>query len=195
MSVSVDTGGKGGEKSLNADLNLVPYIDLLTCMVAFLLITAVWTNLAQIKITPKGVGTESEQTLPTEPPVNISVLVAQDSHWIGLTTGDRRQIKKTGEGAEGYDYATLAQVLVTHGHGDHVAGVAAMAQRWPGASFAKLPGTGDADLGVPWEPLRDGQMVAAGDGSLWVVATPGHAPDHADGESDADRDGRRNRGS
>ena len=40
MSVSVDDGGKGGKKSVNADLNLVPYIDLLTCMVAFLLITA-----------------------------------------------------------------------------------------------------------------------------------------------------------
>ena len=30
MSVAVETGGKGGKKALNADLNLVPYIDLLT---------------------------------------------------------------------------------------------------------------------------------------------------------------------
>jgi len=41
MSVSVQTGNKSGKKELNAELNLVPYIDLLTCMVAFLLITAV----------------------------------------------------------------------------------------------------------------------------------------------------------
>ena len=40
MGVSVESGGKSGKKPLNADLNLVPYIDLLTCMVAFLLITA-----------------------------------------------------------------------------------------------------------------------------------------------------------
>ena len=31
-----------------------------------------------------------------EPPVNISVLVSQDAHWVGLTTGDRRQVKKLG---------------------------------------------------------------------------------------------------
>jgi len=41
MGVSIQ-GGKGHRKSLNADLNLVHYIDLLTCMVAFLLITAEW---------------------------------------------------------------------------------------------------------------------------------------------------------
>lgn len=110
MGVSVDSGGGGG-KSVDVEINLVPFIDLMSCLVAFLLITAVWTNIAQIKITPKGVGRDAEQTLPTEPPINISVLVAQDSHWVGLTTGDRRQIKKTGEGAEGYDYAALAAVL------------------------------------------------------------------------------------
>lgn len=75
--------------------------------------------------------------------------------------------------------AALAQVLVTHGHSDHLAGVAAIAARWPGAVFAKMPGEHDADHGVEWQPLRDDQMVPAGDGSLWVVSTPGHAPDHA----------------
>jgi glyoxylase-like metal-dependent hydrolase (beta-lactamase superfamily II) len=75
--------------------------------------------------------------------------------------------------------AALAHVLVTHGHGDHVAGVAAIARRWPGAAFAKIPGADDEKAGVAWQPLRDDQMTPAGDGSLWVVATPGHAPDHA----------------
>jgi biopolymer transport protein ExbD len=49
MSVAVESGGKSGKKSVNADLNLVPYIDLLTCMVAFLLITAVWSQLARLE--------------------------------------------------------------------------------------------------------------------------------------------------
>ena len=57
MSVSVDTGGKGGKKSVNADLNLVPYIDLLTCMVSFLLITAVWSQLARLEVDQRGEGT------------------------------------------------------------------------------------------------------------------------------------------
>ena len=46
----------GGKKPLNADLNLVPYIDLLTCMVSFLLITAVWTQLARLRASQKGQG-------------------------------------------------------------------------------------------------------------------------------------------
>ena len=31
---------------------------------------------------------------------------------------------------------------------------------------------------MTWTPLADGQTVAAGDGSLWALHTPGHAPDH-----------------
>jgi len=54
MSVSVDSGDKTGKKSVNADLNLVPYIDLLTCMVAFLLITAVWSQLGASRRTRRG---------------------------------------------------------------------------------------------------------------------------------------------
>jgi glyoxylase-like metal-dependent hydrolase (beta-lactamase superfamily II) len=75
--------------------------------------------------------------------------------------------------------AVLAHVLATHGHGDHVGGAAAVARRWPGVTFAKIPAAGDGETGVAWQPLRDDQMTPAGDASLWVVATPGHAPDHA----------------
>lgn len=75
--------------------------------------------------------------------------------------------------------AALARVLATHGHGDHVGGAAAIARRWPGVTFAKIPAAGDDETGVAWEPLRDDQMTPAGDASLWVIATPGHAPDHA----------------
>ena len=74
MSVSVDTGGKGGKKPLNADLNLVPYIDLLTCMVAFLLITAVWSQLARLEAHQKGQGQAGEDT-PPEKVFKLVVLV------------------------------------------------------------------------------------------------------------------------
>jgi biopolymer transport protein ExbD len=107
MGVSVDSGGGG----VDVDINLVPFIDLMSCLVAFLLVTAVWTNVAQMKVTPKGVGRDAEQTLPTTPPVNISVLVAADSVWIGLTTGDRRQIKNEGEN---YNYVGLEEVLAEY---------------------------------------------------------------------------------
>jgi biopolymer transport protein ExbD len=104
MGVSVDAGGgSSGRKSVDVELNLVPFIDMMSCLVAFLLITAVWTNLAQLNVKPKGVGRDAEQQMPTEPPINLSILVATDSIWIGDTVGNRQQIKKldTGHDLEG----------------------------------------------------------------------------------------------
>lgn len=40
----VDVGGDGKKKATNADINMVPFIDLLMCTIAFLLITAVWVT-------------------------------------------------------------------------------------------------------------------------------------------------------
>jgi endoribonuclease LACTB2 len=76
--------------------------------------------------------------------------------------------------------ASLSRVLITHAHRDHIAGVAAIARRWPAASWAKIPLPDiDRQYRVEWSPVHDGQLIAAGDASLWAVATPGHAPDHA----------------
>ena len=47
---------KGGKKALDAAINLVPFIDLLSCCLSFLLITAVWTQLARMDVTQKGQG-------------------------------------------------------------------------------------------------------------------------------------------
>ncbi|HTO99054.1 MAG TPA: biopolymer transporter ExbD [Myxococcales bacterium] len=46
--------GKGGKKALDAELNLVPFIDLLSCCISFLLITAVWTQIAGLQISSSG---------------------------------------------------------------------------------------------------------------------------------------------
>jgi hypothetical protein len=40
--------GLGGRKDLNADLNLTPFIDLLSTIVCFLLITAVWIEIGTV---------------------------------------------------------------------------------------------------------------------------------------------------
>ncbi|HXW08934.1 MAG TPA: MBL fold metallo-hydrolase [Vicinamibacterales bacterium] len=64
----------------------------------------------------------------------------------------------------------LALVLITHGHVDHASGVPRLFERWPGVRVRQL-GTGD-------DPLRDDERVHAGDGSVRVLATPGHAADH-----------------
>ena len=106
MSVSVDTGGKGGKKPLNADLNLVPYIDLLTCMVAFLLITAVWTQLARLQAQQKGQGQAGEDT-PPEKQVKIVVVVTLDGFNLVIDQ-DQQPLPKKGEA---YDFEKLAAEL------------------------------------------------------------------------------------
>ena len=59
MGAAVGTEeGKG--RAVNVDVNVVPFIDLMSCLTAFLLVTAVWTNLAQINIKPKGIGRDAE---------------------------------------------------------------------------------------------------------------------------------------
>jgi glyoxylase-like metal-dependent hydrolase (beta-lactamase superfamily II) len=66
------------------------------------------------------------------------------------------------------DGVPLATVLITHGHTDHVAGVPAIAARWPAARV----------LGSVFTALTDGQIVEGGDTRLVALHTPGHAPDH-----------------
>jgi biopolymer transport protein TolR len=43
---SIDTGGKGP----NVDLNLVPFIDLMSVLITFLLISAIWVQVSLIQI-------------------------------------------------------------------------------------------------------------------------------------------------
>lgn len=75
--------------------------------------------------------------------------------------------------------ATLARVLVTHGHADHASGAVAIAARRPDLRFLKMPWPErDGRWPVPWHPIGDGDVLDAGDTRITAVHTPGHAPDH-----------------
>jgi len=110
-----------------------------------------------------------------------------DGNWTWLIRGEVTTLIDAGTGeqahldavADALDGVPLAQVLVTHAHGDHASGAPALAQRFPGARFLKMPWTErDAKWPVTWEPIAAGQQITAGDVSLVAVHTPGHAPDH-----------------
>src|SRR5471030_1254391 len=49
MGVSVESGGKGGRRSMDSEINMIPMIDLLMVTISFLLITAVWTQMSRIE--------------------------------------------------------------------------------------------------------------------------------------------------
>lgn len=98
MSVSIEPQGKGGKRPLNAELNLVPYIDLLTCMVAFLLITAVWTQVAQLHTKPRGPGGDDEQPPPA---AKLSLVVGQDN--VNVLVNQEREIVPNKKGEPDWD--------------------------------------------------------------------------------------------
>ena len=106
MGASVGTDS--GKKSVDVELNVVPFIDLMSCLTAFLLATAVWSAYSQINIKPKGIGRKTEQKIPEEDKIFASILVTENEVWVGLTVGDRRQIRKEGES---YDWAGVGTTL------------------------------------------------------------------------------------
>jgi glyoxylase-like metal-dependent hydrolase (beta-lactamase superfamily II) len=91
-------------------------------------------------------------------------------------TGDPQHLAALADALAGQ---RLAQVIVTHAHGDHASGAPAIAAAHPGVRFLKWPWPErDAKWDVGWEPLGDGDEVEAGDTTLVTVHTPGHALDH-----------------
>ncbi len=105
VSLDPDGGGGGRNRSVDVELNLVPFIDMMSCLVAFLLITAVWSNLAQIPISPKGVGNAG---LTGPPPDQLALLVSRDAVWVGRASGERVRIGAVGDE---HDWVSLQTAL------------------------------------------------------------------------------------
>jgi len=62
----IDTGGRG--RSVNTELNLVPVIDLMSVLITFLLISAVWTQVSMIQLGASFASPKDPQQQETTPP-------------------------------------------------------------------------------------------------------------------------------
>ena len=81
--------------------------------------------------------------------------------------------------AEALDGAPLAQVLVTHGHGDHASGAPALAARLPACAFPQdAVARARREVARRVDPAGRWRRVAGRRRRLHGVHTPGHAPDH-----------------
>ena|SRR5258708_909673 len=70
----VDSGSSG--RNANADLNLVPFIDLMSVLITFLLITAVWSQVSMIQLGSSIYGKKSAvETPPPTPKADIPLRV------------------------------------------------------------------------------------------------------------------------
>lgn len=112
MGAAVGTEGGGG-RNVNVDLNIVPFIDLLSCLTAFLLVSAVWVNIAQINIQPKGKSRDQAPITEEDEKVVLSVLLSADKIWLGLSrVGDYQEIPKNAEGK--HDWTKFESTLKDH---------------------------------------------------------------------------------
>src|SRR5256714_14860791 len=97
--------GKGGKKPVDAAINLIPFIDLLSCCISFLLITAVWTQLARMDVAQKG--QSSAGATDEKAPGNVvqrTLFLDKDGSTFAQSTGESTPSPKKGEE---YDYAKI----------------------------------------------------------------------------------------
>jgi biopolymer transport protein ExbD len=110
MGVSVE-GGKGRGKSMMVDLNLVPFIDFMSCLIAFLMIAAVWTQIASLdveqNIAPPS--PDPPEVVDPPPPPPLTIHVKSDGHFICRKVEEGTNIPKLGED---YDMAKLEELMV-----------------------------------------------------------------------------------
>ena len=99
--------GKGGKKALDAELNLVPFIDLLSCCISFLLITAVWTQIAGLQVASSG-GPPDPQA-KQESTIDVRLLLNDKGYQLIMAGASLDIPKQNG----GFDRKTLAEKLKT----------------------------------------------------------------------------------
>ena len=109
------TLGTEQSKSVNVELNIVPFIDLMSCLTAFLLVTAAWVSIARIDIEPKGNARDQPPCAEGDPGCDdpkLSLLVETDEIWVGVSRlNEFQRIPKT---MDGHDWTKLEQTLREH---------------------------------------------------------------------------------
>jgi biopolymer transport protein ExbD len=101
-------GGHGGKKSVDSEVPLVPFIDLLLCCIMFLLVTAVWNQLARLNANQQQPGQQAPNEPPPEEKIKVVLQVSAAGFVLSSTAGDRIDIPKAGDG---YDMEGLREKL------------------------------------------------------------------------------------
>jgi glyoxylase-like metal-dependent hydrolase (beta-lactamase superfamily II) len=120
---------------------------------------------------------------------NPSLFTGPGTNTYLVGTGRERILLDTGQGIPAY-LPVLAQALeradcriqeivLTHGHFDHIGGAAAVIEQYGALRVSKRP---HASFDPPWPvaitPIGDGDVVRTEGATLRAMHTPGHAQDH-----------------
>lgn len=106
----IDSGESSGRKR-NIELNLVPFIDLMSVLITFLLITAVWTQVSMIQIGSSLYGKKTDTQPSPTPPPNADVVLKVDVKEVGYVLTVGRQVISLPKVSDQFDEAGLVAQL------------------------------------------------------------------------------------
>ena len=116
----VDVGEGGGKKrATNADINMIPFIDLLLVTLAFLLITAVWITNSRINANAQipGPPDPQQEVTPQTPEKVLNVFIGEDDFTLtwkqGATVVSEVKVPKPTEPGDPPTYQDLAKKFET----------------------------------------------------------------------------------
>jgi len=121
--------------------------------------------------------------------MNPGIFTGPGTNTYLIGTGPRRILLDTGQGVAAYEAvleralerascAGLQEIVLTHGHVDHIGGVRSILEKFGPLRVSKLPDPEDLATSLPLSPLHDGDVVQTEGATLRAVFTPGHARDH-----------------
>ena len=87
-----DSGGARGKKSLDLEIPLVPFIDLLCSLIVFLLMTAVWTQIARLELKQGNAAPPDPNSTPP-PEVEKQVDLRVEVHEKGFTIVEDNKVE------------------------------------------------------------------------------------------------------
>ncbi|MBC6415896.1 MAG: biopolymer transporter ExbD [Bdellovibrionales bacterium] len=106
----VEESNSSGRKT-NIELNLVPFIDLMSVCIIFLLITAVWTQVSMVQLGNSIYSKKtSEETIEPPPFTEIVLRVDVHSEGFNLTLGTEKSLIPKLQNGD-YDKTSLVQSL------------------------------------------------------------------------------------
>lgn len=107
-------GGRGRKKkALDAIINVVPAIDLLSCCISFLLFTAVWTQISRLQAQSMGAG-GPPPTAEQQKQLQVTVALTEKGLVLTTSAGMAAEIPSAGRTPDGgpvYDIKSLAAKL------------------------------------------------------------------------------------
>ena len=111
-----EEGGKRKKRSLDAVINVVPAIDLLSCCITFLLYTAVWTQISRLQVQQLGTGAPEPTTVEQKQTLLVTLAMGERGYNISTSVGTSVDIPTLGRDADGkirFDLKALGDHLKT----------------------------------------------------------------------------------